>query len=195
VRAQVLQATIDLLVAHGYGGLRFEDVAAGADVHRATVYRHWPSRSDLVMDAVREFTAHAIPMPDTGNIHDDFVEIVLSLGTMITSTVGKAIMGAVHAGDAESGSVTGLGREIWRQRLQLARPIIGRAVERGELPECDPELLYETLCGPVHLRALHNDRALTPLEARWLVDLVIAGLWSTEAGGPATAPLAEPTTS
>jgi AcrR family transcriptional regulator len=187
VRAQVLEATIALIVDNGFEGLRFEDVARDSGVHKTTIYRHWPTRTDLVRDAITEFTMQAVPMPDTGNVRDDFVQILMSLATLLQSDAGQAVVRTAQSSREDARDVAALGREIWRSRVEAAETVVRRAIDRGELPVSDVELLYEQLCGPVHFRIALGGRRFTRGDAERHVDLVLAGVRGLAASRSETA--------
>ena len=70
----VLRATIDELARSGYAALRVDDVAARAGVNKTTVYRRWPTKTDLVAAAIRASAGQHEPVPDTGSARRDLVE-------------------------------------------------------------------------------------------------------------------------
>ncbi|MGW1742033.1 TetR/AcrR family transcriptional regulator [Nocardia sp. NPDC001965] len=175
MREQVLEATIALIVENGYEGLRFEDVARDSGVHKTTIYRRWPSRTDLVRDAITEYTMQAVPMPDTGSVREDFIRILVSLAKLLQSDAGRAVLRTAQSSREDARDVAELGREIWRSRVAAAENVVRRAIERGELPATDAEVLFEQLCGPVHFRITLGGRRFTRGDAERQVDLVLAG--------------------
>jgi AcrR family transcriptional regulator len=180
VRDAVMAATIELIVESGYDGLRFEDVATRSGVHKTTIYRRWPTKNDLVKEAIQDRTSATIRMPDTGSIEGDFLEIVLSLGKHLRSAVGKAVFRTAYIASNGEDDAAETGRVIWQRQVQAAQVVVRRAVDRGELPAVDTARLYEMLCGPVHLRSLTGSRPFTRAEARHHVMVLIAGLWAVD---------------
>src|SRR5580658_8453688 len=65
-RAAVLDAAVELLAEASYDDLSMENIAARAGVHKTTVYRRWPTKADLVADAIRARSQAVVPLPDTG---------------------------------------------------------------------------------------------------------------------------------
>jgi AcrR family transcriptional regulator len=177
-RAAVLQATVAELLEVGYARLRLESVAERAGVHRTTVYRRWPDRQDLVLEALLDQRDADVPVPDTGSLREDLRRLAHSIVRTLTSPVGAALARTMAA---QSGPAPAIAR-FWAERLQLAGVIVARAVERGELPPgTDPQLLIEAMVGPLYLRLLYTARPLTPAYADQLVDLLLEGVAS--AGG------------
>src|SRR5580693_3020763 len=78
VRRAVLAATLAELSETGYAALTVEAVARRAGVHKTTVYRRWPEREALVIDALTDHVAAEVPVPDTGSIDTDLRELARS---------------------------------------------------------------------------------------------------------------------
>lgn len=137
----IRDAALDLLVEVGYGRLSLEGVAARAGVGKATIYRRWESKQDLVLDAVTQRCGESVVEPDTGSLREDLLEMYRAL-------VGKFRRDGdvMHAFVAEHHRHPGLG-EAFRatfldDRRAAMRAILARGVSRGELPEdSDLELL------------------------------------------------------
>ncbi|MGH3585394.1 MAG: TetR/AcrR family transcriptional regulator, partial [Pseudonocardia sp.] len=97
VRAQVLKATTDLVARDGIAGFRYEDVAELAGVHKTSVYRNWPDREELVIEALLRYAEDTAPVPDSGVLRDDLVDYVLDIATGLTSPTGRALALATQA--------------------------------------------------------------------------------------------------
>jgi len=82
-RQAILQATLDLIREVGYGNTTIEAIAARAGAGKQTIYRWWPGKADLVLDAVTADAAREIPVPDTGELRAD-------LTTFLTATFAAA---------------------------------------------------------------------------------------------------------
>src|SRR5262249_7192709 len=92
----ILQATIELLSEEGYEGLSIESVAARAGVGKTTIYRRWPSKEPLVVDAIKAFKAPVDPMPprEDESTRDALIRVIGSF----TKTVGHSGTGRMMAG-------------------------------------------------------------------------------------------------
>jgi AcrR family transcriptional regulator len=155
VRSAVLRATLDELAAVGYGDLSFESVARRASVHKTTLYRHWPNREALVREALLARSEVTVPIPDTGSLREDLIAFGRSVVANITAPDYEAIVRAVASDARIEGALGDASRGFWRERFQLARIIVLRGVERGEIgADVDPNLLLESLVGPLYLRLL-----------------------------------------
>jgi AcrR family transcriptional regulator len=166
----ILDAALAALVAEGYGAMTIEGVAARAGAGKATVYRRWRNKAELVADAVRSHASAQLPDADTGDVRED---LRVALRAMHRSFHG--IDGAVRTVfTAERIRHPELGDAFERafvadRRTHLQR-IIRRAVDRGELPattdvallaDVGPALLlYEFVLRRGKVRADFADRVV-----------------------------------
>jgi AcrR family transcriptional regulator len=128
-----IRAAIDLIVEDGYPALTMDRVAARAPVSRAALYRRWPNKVELVVDAIESLAATQGPLPDTGRLHDDVVEFLHTLLRNRRADVEayEALIAAA-AGDPELGHRC---RDKLLGRFSDSfRTIVARSVDRGELP-------------------------------------------------------------
>jgi AcrR family transcriptional regulator len=155
VRAAVLEATSAVLAEDGYEGLTIETVAGRAGVHKTTVYRRWPTRAQLVADALRERAEQNVPVPDTGTFAGDLEALAISVVRNIGSRAGTATTRTMVAAGLAAPDVADVGAEFWSDRLARTGVIVERAIARGEVPAgTDPHLVIETLIGPLYVRLL-----------------------------------------
>lgn len=177
VRTQILSATAQLIARDGIANFRYEDVAELAGVHRASVYRNWPDREDLVADALLRYAEDLATIGDTGDLHKDLVEFLLALAGGLETPFGRALEQAVAA--ARSPSAIQAQAKILDQRVAALQRRVDAAVERGELPPVDSGFLGEMISGPVHLIANRGTRAVTRVDAERIVAVVLAGIRAT----------------
>jgi AcrR family transcriptional regulator len=176
VRDRVLAAALDELLEVGYGRLSFESVANRAGVHKTTVYRRWPSREALVTAALLAQRARDVPIPDTGSIRSDLRILAQAIAASITSPTGQAVVRSLVSEAGDIAEVTTAVRDFWTARFAVARVVVSRAVDRGELaPGIDPDFLIEALVGPLYLRLLVTRGPLDDAFIGKLVDLLLSG--------------------
>lgn len=181
VRADVLQAAADVLMEVGYDKMSVEEVAVRAGVHKTTVYRRWPTKAELISDSLRVHSAQAVPIPDTGTVLGDLQafarEIVANIGSEDGTRRSRSIVAAATTSDELT---AGLHR-FWAERLSLSSAIVERAIERGELPpQTDPNLIIETLIGPLWVRLLLTGEPINDDLADRVAALVTAGADATK---------------
>ncbi|MEE9413698.1 MAG: TetR/AcrR family transcriptional regulator [Acidimicrobiales bacterium] len=176
VRADVLQAAANLLSEVGYERLTVDEVASRAGVHKTTVYRRWPSKADLISESLRAQSAQAVPIPNTGTLLSDLQEFAREIVANIGGADGTRRSRSIVAAAASSAELTTRLQELWAERLVLSSVIVERAIERGEVPaETDPNLIIETLIGPLWVRLLLTGEPIDDDLALRVAELVTAG--------------------
>ena len=135
-------AILQVLAESGYAGLTMDAVAAAAGVGKATIYRRWRTKSDLVADAVAELSSMSIDTPDTGSLESDLRVLLRWLVGAVNGPLGAATLSllsalphepglreAFHSGPMGVWSTTF--REVWERaeaRGEVHDPIAGTAV-------------------------------------------------------------------
>ena len=134
-RLAILAATLELVAEAGYGALTIEGIAARSGVGKQTIYRWWPSKADVLLDALATKADLQIPIPDEGSFRTDLTQFLgrtFELGekSPVADTL-RALMAQAQI-DPEFGKRF---REdfLFRRRDALGQ-IVDRARERGELP-------------------------------------------------------------
>jgi len=178
-REAILAAAAELLLARGLGAVSMAAVAEQAGVSKATIYRWWPTKETLALDALYHEWSGARPAArETGSLRGD----LLSLLRPWVRLVGKRPHGRVIAALVAEAQADPAFAEQYRERFVeprrgQARPILIRAIDRGELPAAtDIELALDLLYGPLYHRLLHGHAPLNERFLRDLVDTVLAGL-------------------
>ncbi|MFI0805384.1 TetR/AcrR family transcriptional regulator [Amycolatopsis lurida] len=95
VRARILAATVELIARDGVSGFRYEEVADRAGVHKTSIYRNWPERDELVIEALSRHADRQVPFADTVDLRADLVEFLLTLAGELETPVGRALLHAV----------------------------------------------------------------------------------------------------
>jgi AcrR family transcriptional regulator len=146
----ILEATRRLLLEGGYHRLTFEAVASAAGTSRSTVYRWWPTRGALVLEAASE-RLNIGRVPDTGNSREDLLVAIRQLiNTFSDRLAGIVIMAAIANLDDDTTMATTF-RDTWVYpwRTTVA-DAIRRAIERGDLPsETDVQFILNVIVGTV----------------------------------------------
>lgn len=169
----MLAVTLQLLQEHGYDRLTVDAVATTARASKATLYRRWPTKAELVLAAFVEGTRQIAVPPDTGTLRGD----LLSLGESICDHAG-AHAGTIRAvlveisRSAELNAMMQL--QFLDQREALVKHVLALAVERGEITaSAITDDLWDILPGYLIYRVIVAGRAPTRRTVRDLVDDVI----------------------
>jgi AcrR family transcriptional regulator len=175
----ILEAAIDAFVEQGWNGLTIEGVAARAGVGKATIYRRYESRMDLLFAAARKLAQERDPVPDTGSLRGDLLALVDSFVRMMQSTRHGQAIPEMVAATAKNPELNPPYREFLSDRRNAWSAAIGRGVERGELPAgVDRELVVDQLVGPLFYRALVSHEPIDDVYVDRLVDSVLRAVAS-----------------
>jgi AcrR family transcriptional regulator len=166
----ILEAAIDLLAEVGYEAMTIEAVAVRAKSSKATIYRRWPGKAQLVAEAMRRRTEPALDdLPDTGSLRGDLLSLIQRMFASINGADGGLICGLAVAvrSDPEFGRL--LAVHTHDHKMRSVAEIVSRAVTRGEVPHgTDPELILEVAPGV----ALFHQMSGEPLDAAFAEHLV-----------------------
>ena len=171
--SELLAVTLQLLQRNGFEGLTVDDVAATAHASKATVYRRWPTKAELVLAAVMHGVSQAAVAPDTGNLRGDLIEVGEKLAKQARDHA--ATMRAVLMEASRNPALNDvMQNQIFTQRKKLINHVLGQAVERGEIKaEAVNDDLWDLLPGYLVFRAVIQNRPATSRTVRALVDDVI----------------------
>ena len=174
----ILRATVDLLADEGYGGVTMEGVAAKAGVGKATVYRRWPSKSALVVDAVTACRESGCPPADTGSARDDLLRFITAFRDHLRTSDAARVMPALVAELAHNAELAAAFRDGFVQpRRARVLEAVRRGVERGEIRgDVDPELVADAVVAILLHRFLVTGMQIDDELPRRLVDMLWRGV-------------------
>jgi AcrR family transcriptional regulator len=171
--AELLAATLQLLQQHGYERLTVDAVAATAKASKATVYRRWPSKGELVLAAFIEGCRQVAVPPDTGSLRSDLLrlgELITEHATQHSATI-RAVMVEVSRDPALRDA---LQRQFLDQRKALIELVLQHAVDRGEIATAAiSDELWDLLPGYLIFRSIVPNRPPDEKTVRILVDNVL----------------------
>lgn len=172
----ILDATLALLGEVGFSGLTIDGIAARAGVGKATIYRHWPGKAHLVVDAFRS-RIPALPVPDTGTLRGDLVAVVgFMVEGLSRSPLSRILPALVEAAESDP-ELERLFKVFGEERRTLIRQVLERAAARGELrPDLDLEVVLDCVVGPVFARRLLVRKPFTPRYGEQVIDLLIPAI-------------------
>jgi AcrR family transcriptional regulator len=171
--AELLAVTLRLLQEHGYDRLTVDAVACEARASKATVYRRWPSKAELVLAAFIEGVRAVAVAPHTGSLRGD----LLAMGGLICEQA-RLLGPTVRAVLTELSRNPALGdafqHQFVDQRKELMTAVLSEAVTRGEIDaEVISDELWDLLPGYLVFRSLIPGRPPTDETVQALVDDVL----------------------
>ena len=182
VEEAILTATLEILDESGFEGLTVEKVAARAGAAKTAVYRRWPSKIPLVVEALTRAQPD-LPVPDTGDLRTDMIRIWQSAssgGARYIERILPVVTAYLNSNDELMAQVRD---RYFRPRLEAMQAVVARATARGEVaPGTDPELAFDLLFGPLVYRFVRGSPPDDETIGR-LVGLALHGLGSP--GDPA----------
>jgi AcrR family transcriptional regulator len=171
--AELLAVTLRLLQEHGFDRLTVEAVANEAKSSKATIYRRWPSKAELVLAAFIEGTCVELVPPCTGSLRGDLLQIGASVCEQARehASTMSAVMTEIAHIPALSAA---LQDEFVHQRKLLITTVLTDAANRGEIDAAAiPDELWDVLPGYLVFRSLIPGRPPTEETVRTLVDDVL----------------------
>jgi len=130
----ILEATVAEIEISGYAGLSMETVAERARASKASLYRRWPSKIELVMDAIYDLLPDPAPTADTESLRGDLLALLRGAAEMLAGPGGTAIRGLISEALRDPGQAAQLRRYTRGRSLAEMQAVVQRAMERGELP-------------------------------------------------------------
>jgi AcrR family transcriptional regulator len=178
-RAAILAATTDLLLANGLAAVSVDAVAERAGVSKATIYRWWPSKELLALDALYAESAASQPrQPDTGALRGDLLALLQPWARLVTGRpYGRLIAALVTQAQTDPAFGEQYRARFVEPRRDEARAVLLRAIERGEIPASTrTEVALDLLYGPLYHRLLHGHAPLNDTFVEDVVGTTLAGL-------------------
>ena len=169
----ILQATVAILAEVGFNRLSIEAVAARARVGKPTIYRRWPSKLELVIDAVKRLTP-PMPTADTGDPLTDLRQIVAQLIVTLTgSPVGSAHVALASDAQTHAELARELGEHFLAPRRAVIADTIRRGIAAGQLrADIDVEMAIDMMIGTSVYHWLATAQPVDADAARRVVDAV-----------------------
>ncbi len=171
----IINATTRLLTHEGYARLTLSKVAARARASKSTIYRRWPTKEHLVIEAFNRWPA-LVPR-DTGDVLSDLLDLYRQSLRVLYRRPLNAIMPALIAERARNPALAAVFDPVLQRRRDPARVVLKRAVERGDLPRgTDIELAVDALMGTAYLRMYFIDADVSIKGMRKIFAVLLRGL-------------------
>jgi AcrR family transcriptional regulator len=150
-RRATLDAALELCAEHGYAQVTVEGIAARAGVSKKTVYRWWPSKAAVVLEAANEAAGRVTDFPDTGDLAADLhTQISGVIGLFSGRRTRSAFIGVLTDAQHDPDLADHMHQQWFLPRIVEFRRRVRAAQEQGELaPDADPDLIMDLVYGPI----------------------------------------------
>jgi AcrR family transcriptional regulator len=155
VRRKILNSAAYLLESRSFAEITVDAIAEHAGAGKATVYRWWPNKAAVLIEAFRVAVARDLPFPNSGSLTEDLRQQLLQFGEIISGNRGRAFSGFIAAAQTDP-DVAEAFRRMW---IAPRRAETKKALEQYRLsghvsPEADLDAAIEMLFGPLYYRLL-----------------------------------------
>jgi AcrR family transcriptional regulator len=148
----VLAAAHQLLSEEGLQGVSIDAVARRSGVAKTTIYRHWPSRSALLLDACSKLGARP-EIPDTGSLAGDLGQLLPYLASQLRTARWATVLPSIIDAAEREAEIAEMHAQLHAGFMVPFRTVVERAQRRGELPaDRDASELVAAIVGPLFYR-------------------------------------------
>ncbi|HEY0577390.1 MAG TPA: TetR/AcrR family transcriptional regulator [Pseudonocardia sp.] len=176
-RTAVLRATSELMHEVGMRAMTTEAIASRSGASKATIYKWWPNKYAVAIEAfLSEIIAEAAD-PDTGSAREDFRIVLRGVTHFYASPSGRVFAQLVGEAQFDPQVAVELRDRFVGSRRKLVREVWDRGVARGELrTDVDPEAAIDLVFGPAMYRLVAGHAPLDDVAADAIVDAAMRGL-------------------
>ena len=187
-RIAIQRAALALLQEGGWAALSVDAIAAHAGVGRATIYRWWPNKAAVVMDAFLADTAPQMPFPDSGSAREDLRQQMRRVIRLFNlPAVRRPFLALIAESQHDPELAAALRERFIAQRRSAATGVVARGIERGELrSDVDPEIVIDAFYGALYYRLLISGQTLTAGYADRVVEQLYPALVGAEPAASST---------
>jgi AcrR family transcriptional regulator len=177
VRKRILDSAAQLLEDRCFEDITVDAIAEASGAGKATIYRWWPNKAAVLIEAFRERISRELPFPDTGDFRQDVRVMLQDFVDIIYKGRRGKVFRSFIAGAQADPEVAKAYREIWiKPRRAEARKVFERHIARGVADaKLDADLAVEMVFSPLYYRLLTGWGEITSEYLDQLVDTVFAG--------------------
>ncbi|MGL5824445.1 MAG: TetR/AcrR family transcriptional regulator [Nocardioides sp.] len=172
-RAAMVEAARVLLVTEGWDSITHAKVSAAAGVGRATAYRHWPTTTELAVEAAT-LEAESSQFPPTGDLRTDVVAALREFRFALTERGLKPLLLLITERATYDEEFRSVREQLHQRGVGPIRTVLGEAIRRGDLREgVEIDELLSLLAGPLIYEIVMHDRSFSDDRIAALADLVL----------------------
>ena len=181
VRKRLLKAASDLLEEVGFRCVTVDLIAERAGASKATVYRWWPNKASVLIEAFRDAVSPAFPFSDTGSLSRDIRNQLCRFAKFLQTGRGK-LLAAFVVGAQGDREVAAALRDYWIAPLRKrGTAVLDKYRKRGEFPAgIDLDLVQDMMYGPLYYNLLTGYSPITEKYAEMLTETLLEGLQQAE---------------
>lgn len=154
-----------------------EAIALRAGVSKATIYKWWPNKNLVALDAFGKFVESELAIPDTGSARQDFTRQLCDTMAFYKSPKGRMLCQFLAEGQSDAGFLKLFRDRFLKPRRDSLLAIWRRGVERGEIrSEVDGELVLDLIFGPMVYRLMVGHGPLDEAQADAIIETIFSGL-------------------
>ena len=173
-RTAICDAVCDLLAKVGYDRMTMDAIANRAKASKATIYRMWPDKPQLVVEALQCQFGNSTDVPDTGSLRGDLLSLLGTACYIADGETGEVMVGVLTAAGHDAQLAETLNQTLFKDKSELYAELVRRAVARGEVhAEADPSILHEVMHSMISGRKLWKFGPLDEEFARHMVDDIL----------------------
>lgn len=174
-KAAVLSETYRQLTQSGISGVSIDEVSRVSGVSKTTIYRHWPSRSALLIDACSRMGS-APPLPNTGTLHGDLHALATGLAEQLQTAAWASVYPSIIDAAERDPEIAVLQSELHKGFMEPFHAVMERAKDRGEISLVKPAAdLIAAIIGPLFYRRWFSKEAIDERFIEATVDAAISG--------------------
>lgn len=175
-RHNVLTTAFELLSEGGVNGFTVDEVARRSGVAKTTIYRHWPTREALVIDACSRMIAEQ-ETPDTGSLEGDITAILTEIAHLLPTANWSFVLPSIVDTAERNPEFAEIHSRIQRGHAAPLREALQRAIERGELSaQTDVSTIVAALMGPLFYRRWFSREPIDDQFVKAIIKSVLASL-------------------
>lgn len=173
-RHTVLTTAFELLSEGGVASFTVDEVARRSGVAKTTIYRHWPTREALVIDACSRMIAEQ-ETPDTGSLEGDVTTILMEIAHLLPTANWSFVLPSIVDTAERNPEFAEIHSRIQRGHAAPLREVLQNAVSRGELSEhADVSTIVAALLGPLFYRRWFSREPIDDQFVRAIIKRVLA---------------------
>jgi AcrR family transcriptional regulator len=178
VRQSILDAAFRVLAERGYSGFTIEAVAEVAGAGKSTIYRWWPSKADLAVEAFFESTKAALQFPQTGSAREDFRQQITELAALLSGLRGRVFAAMLGGARSDPALAKALGERWLEPRRKWGFGRIAKAIADNETkPGIDIGAALGILYGPLYTPLLFGQDVPTETQVQAHLDLALRAIF------------------